>query len=53
MKPGVNFWDESGAAMVWDGHMVSLAKMFRIASTFTVPNFKTIKEGHQITLPEP
>jgi hypothetical protein len=33
--------------------MLSLAKMVHIASTFTVPNFKTIKEGQQITLLEP
>ncbi len=53
MNPGVNFWDESRAAEVRDGPMVSLAKMVHNASTSTVPNFKTIKEGHQITLPEP
>jgi hypothetical protein len=32
--------------------MVSLAKMVHIVSTFAVPNFKTIKEGQKITLPQ-
>jgi hypothetical protein len=53
MKSGVNFWDESRAEEVRDGPMVSLAKMIHIVSTLTVPNFKTNKEGQQITLTEP
>jgi hypothetical protein len=53
MKSGVNFWDESRAEEVRDGHMVSLAKMVHIVSKLTVPNFKTNKEGQPITLPEP
>ncbi len=48
MKSGVIFLDESRAEDVRDGPMVSLAKMIHIASTLTVPNFKTIKEGQQI-----
>ncbi len=50
MISGANFWDESKAAEVRDGPMVSLAKMVYIASTFTMPNFTTNKEGQQITL---
>jgi hypothetical protein len=53
MKSGVNIWDESRAEEVRDGPMVSLAKMVHIGSTFTVPNFKTNKDGQQITLTEP
>jgi hypothetical protein len=53
MDSGATFWDESRAEEVGDGLMVSLAKMVHITSTFTVPNFKTIKEGQKITLPEP
>ncbi len=53
IESGVNFWDESRAEEVRDGPMVSLTKMVHIVSTFTVPNFKTNKEGQQITLTEP
>jgi hypothetical protein len=34
LTPGVNFWDESGAELVRDGPMVSLAKMMLMISTF-------------------
>jgi hypothetical protein len=50
MNPGVSFWDESRTEEVRDGPMVSLAKMIHIMSTFTVPNFKTNKEGRPNTL---
>ncbi len=52
-RDSVNFWDESGTEEVIVKPMVCLAKMVHIASTFTVLNFKTIKEGQQITLLEP